>query len=185
MSELLTEHEVTIFDFQPEYPCIVILEGSNATGCVTIGDFFPESADILNDIITSLNWHRDIFENAPNPASLDKLTKCQKYLTHNLDALAHEVAKARQLVIDLEHRRMRVRASHKIAQRASGLSASDAEDVARTKSEGIDLQHVAAVGQLEEIKGLLERVRSTLIAIAQDRKALQHQLERSFALSNY
>ena len=184
LAKLLAEHEVSSFDFTPEYPCVIIIEGNKALGCVSMGDFYPESSDLLNDIITSLNWHRDIFDNEPNPTNLDKVIRCQKFLTGNYDALSHEVAKARQRVVDLEHRRMRVRSSYKIAERAGGATASDAEDIARTKSESIDLEHVTAVGVLEEIKGLQERVRSTLMAIAQDRKAMQYQLERSMALSS-
>lgn len=184
LSELLTAHEVDVFDFTPDYPCIVVIKGNEAVACIAKGDFYPEQSDVINDLITSLNWHDHTFD-LTNPGELSKLIRCQRFLSENLDALGKIRGEALKLKISLEHRRQRVRASIKLAKRAEGETATDAEAYARTMTEVIDEDHANSAAAYEEIRGLYDRLNSALIAISQDRKAMETQASRVQSLSTY
>jgi hypothetical protein len=166
------------------YPCIPVLHNGEIIQVVSIGDFYPDPNETVGKVYVAMNWHRDAFDvTDTEPANLHKLTNCQKFLTGELNKIAALKGEAKAQVIALDHKRMRRRASLKMAERAKGATASDAESLARIHSEEIDSLHVAAVRNSEEMYGLWERCRSTLMAIAQDRKALQHIVERYMSLS--
>jgi len=165
------------------YPCVAVMDGLDCVAFVSLDDFYPTAEKTVETIYAGLNWYRDRFDiTDTEAANLDDVRRCQKFITENLGNVAAIRGQAKAMALDLEHKRMRYRAKEKMKAREAGETAGDAELIARVKSETIDTMHVAAVRNYEEMNGLWERCRSTLMCLAQDRKALQYAFERNMFL---
>lgn len=184
LTVLIEEHEIESTPPTTSFPCVAVVEGNQCVAIVSIDDFYPDAETTVSNVYKSLEWHESSFDvRDTTPENLEKLCRCQAFLTARLTDVAALKGQSQALKVDLEHKRMRRRAAIKMSERAKGETGQDAEATARIQSEEIDMLHVAAVRSAEEMYGLWERTRSTLMAIAQDRKSLQHALERFMALS--
>jgi len=187
VSDLNELTEAGLIQSQPgediTYPCVAVMDGQDCLAFVSLDDFYPTPEKTVEAIYKGLAWYRDRFDiTDTDAANLDDVRRCQKFITENLGNIAAIRGQAKALVTDLEHRRMRYRAKAKKDARDAGETAADAEIIARLKSEAIDTMHVSAIRSYEETNGIWERCRSTLMSLAQDRKALQYNYERNMFL---
>lgn len=180
LATIFEEQGVESFSDPVVFPCVVAIKDGQVVASVSKADFYPDIEGAMEKVAQVLGWYNSVYvEGNPNPGGLSLVVRAQAVLSSNLETIGHEKARLISEVDRLEFLRMRKKSTFKIAYRAEGDTAANAEDRARIKIEDIENKCVDAVKAKEEIKALYDTMNKTLVALAQERKRLESDYNRA------